>query len=218
MNLAGFAVTDTIMLPARTDFGIGIIGCGGIVNYAHLPAYRKAGFRVLACYDRNPEAAERTARDHRIPRVASSIDDLLGDPEIAIVIELIGGYEPAKSFVLKAIANGKHIVTANKALLAVHGEEIYAAAARNGVEVLYTVEVLASSERSDLEFSIAMREPPTNPSFSCPVLLDCDVPLFTKYCVRSVPCFVNASTPKPCPVAEAVESSNWGKVKALYRD
>ena len=67
--------------------------------------------------------------------------DVLDDPDIAVVIELIGGYEPAKSFVLRAIENGKHIVTANKALLAVHGEEIYAAAARKGVEVLYEAAV-----------------------------------------------------------------------------
>jgi homoserine dehydrogenase len=66
---------------------------------------------------------------------------VLEDPEIEIIIELIGGYEPARSFVLKAIENGKHIVSANKALLAVHGGEIYAAAARNGVEVLYEAAV-----------------------------------------------------------------------------
>ena len=63
--------------------------------------------------------------------------ELLDDPEIAIVIELIGGYEPARSFVLRAIAAGKHVVTANKALLAVHGGEIFAAAAARGVEVLF---------------------------------------------------------------------------------
>jgi homoserine dehydrogenase len=73
--------------------------------------------------------------------LTTDADEVLGDPDIAIVIELIGGYEPAKSFVLKAIANGKHIVTANKALLAVHGEEIYTAAARSGVEVLYEAAV-----------------------------------------------------------------------------
>lgn len=66
---------------------------------------------------------------------------LLDDPEIDIVIELIGGYEPARTFVLRAIENGKHVVTANKALLAVHGGEIYAAAARKGVEVLYEAAV-----------------------------------------------------------------------------
>lgn len=67
--------------------------------------------------------------------------EVVSDPDIAVVIELIGGYKTAKEFILKAIENGKHIVTANKALLAVHGEEIYAAAARNGVEVRYEAAV-----------------------------------------------------------------------------
>ena len=69
--------------------------------------------------------------------LTANVNEVLGDPEIAIVIELIGGYEPAKTFVLRAINAGKHVVTANKALLAVHGEEIYAAAAAKGVEVLF---------------------------------------------------------------------------------
>ncbi|TWJ18773.1 homoserine dehydrogenase [Geobacter argillaceus] len=73
--------------------------------------------------------------------LTTNANELLNDPEIDVVIELIGGYEPARSFVLKAIANGKHIVTANKALLAVHGEEIYRAAAEKGVEVLYEAAV-----------------------------------------------------------------------------
>ncbi|MBI5043508.1 MAG: homoserine dehydrogenase, partial [Nitrospirae bacterium] len=62
-------------------------------------------------------------------------EDILNDPDIDIVIELIGGYEPAKKFILKAIENGKNVVTANKALLAVHGEEIYKAAASKGVDI-----------------------------------------------------------------------------------
>jgi homoserine dehydrogenase len=69
--------------------------------------------------------------------LTTNVNEVLGDPEIAIVIELIGGYEPAKTFVLRAINAGKHVVTANKALLAVHGEEIFAAAAAKGVEVLF---------------------------------------------------------------------------------
>ena len=71
----------------------------------------------------------------------SDVNDIFDDPEISVVIELIGGYEPAKSFVLKAIEKGKHIVTANKALLALHGEEIYAAAVRKGVEVQFEAAV-----------------------------------------------------------------------------
>ncbi|PLX79855.1 MAG: homoserine dehydrogenase [Desulfuromonas sp.] len=66
---------------------------------------------------------------------------VLDAPDIDLVIELIGGYEPARSFVLRAIGNGKHIVTANKALLALHGEEIFAAAAKNGVEVMFEAAV-----------------------------------------------------------------------------
>ncbi len=66
---------------------------------------------------------------------------LLDDPEIQVVIELIGGYEPARTFVLKAIANGKHVVTANKALLAKHGEEIFAAAEAAGVNVMFEAAV-----------------------------------------------------------------------------
>lgn len=73
--------------------------------------------------------------------LTTNVDDVLCDPQIAVVIELIGGYEPARTFVLRAIEHGKHLVTANKALLALHGEEIYAAAARRGVEVLYEAAV-----------------------------------------------------------------------------
>ena len=73
--------------------------------------------------------------------LTASVDDIFEDPEISVVIELIGGYEPAKTFVLKAIEKGKHIVTANKALLALHGEEIYSAAARKGVEVQFEAAV-----------------------------------------------------------------------------
>ena len=57
---------------------------------------------------------------------------VLDDPEIDIVVELIGGLEPARSFILRALANGKHVVTANKALLATHGEELYSEARERG--------------------------------------------------------------------------------------
>ena len=73
--------------------------------------------------------------------LTTSVDDIFNDPEISVVIELIGGYEPAKTFVLKAIEKGKHIVTANKALLALHGSDIYAAAVHKGVEVQFEASV-----------------------------------------------------------------------------
>ncbi|QPJ65680.1 MAG: homoserine dehydrogenase [Candidatus Nitrohelix vancouverensis] len=60
--------------------------------------------------------------------LTDNADEILNDPEIQVVIELIGGYEPARTFVLKALNEGKHVVTANKALLAKHGEEIFSLA------------------------------------------------------------------------------------------
>jgi len=66
---------------------------------------------------------------------------VLHDPEIEIVIELIGGLEPARTFMLQAIKAGKHVVTANKALLATHGPEIFAAAQEYGVDVLFEASV-----------------------------------------------------------------------------
>jgi homoserine dehydrogenase len=73
--------------------------------------------------------------------LTTDVNAIFDDAEISVVIELVGGYEPAKSFVLKAIEKGKHIVTANKALLALHGDEIFAAAARKGVEVQFEASV-----------------------------------------------------------------------------
>jgi len=67
--------------------------------------------------------------------------EIINDPDISIVIELMGGYEPAKSFILEAIKKGKHIVTANKALLASNGSEIFSKATENGVEVAFEASV-----------------------------------------------------------------------------
>jgi homoserine dehydrogenase len=66
---------------------------------------------------------------------------MLNDPDIDVVIELIGGYEPARTFVLQALNNRKHVVTANKALLALHGEELLRAADDNGVTLMFEAAV-----------------------------------------------------------------------------
>ncbi|MDQ3261707.1 MAG: homoserine dehydrogenase [Pseudomonadota bacterium] len=114
-------------------------------------------FRVLS---RNrQEITRRAGREIRIAMVADKaldrarelvgnqaevVDDamkVITNPNIDIVVELIGGYSPAKEFVLKAIANGKHVVTANKALLATHGNEIFAAAQKAGVMVAFEAAV-----------------------------------------------------------------------------
>src|SRR5256712_13262356 len=67
--------------------------------------------------------------------------EVIEDPNIDIVLELIGGYEPARGIILSAISRGKHVVTANKALLAVHGAEIHEAARRAGVSIGYEASV-----------------------------------------------------------------------------
>lgn len=69
--------------------------------------------------------------------ITRDIFDVARNPEVDVVVELIGGYDVAKELVLEAIKNGKHVVTANKALIAVHGEEIFAAAKKAGVTVGY---------------------------------------------------------------------------------
>ena len=74
-------------------------------------------------------------------KLTSDVKDIINNPGIDIVVELIGGYKPAKEFILEAIKNKKHVVTANKALLAVHGEEIYSAAEKSGVTVGYEASV-----------------------------------------------------------------------------
>jgi homoserine dehydrogenase len=73
--------------------------------------------------------------------LTTDIQQVLTDPRVDIVIELIGGYDFAKRVILDAIQRGKHVVTANKALLAVHGEEIFAAASRQGVDLGFEASV-----------------------------------------------------------------------------
>jgi homoserine dehydrogenase len=73
--------------------------------------------------------------------VTADANAIVADPDVAIVCELIGGIEPARSLVLSAIERGKHVVTANKALIALHGNEIFAAAQRKGVIVAFEAAV-----------------------------------------------------------------------------
>ena len=82
-------------------------------------------------------------RGIRLPKgvLTNNADSLIADPDIPIIVELIGGTTVAKEIMLKAIRNGKHVVTANKALLATHGTEIFKAAERNGVRVGFEASV-----------------------------------------------------------------------------
>src|SRR5690606_7138219 len=102
---------------------------------------RRAGreIRITAVADKDAEKAKRLTNGDA-PVLADAMD-IVNDPNIDIVVELIGGYTVAKDLVLAAIANGKHVVTANKALLAVHGNEIFKAAQAKGVMVAFEAAV-----------------------------------------------------------------------------
>jgi homoserine dehydrogenase len=123
--------------------GIGTVG-GGTFTVLQRNAEeiaRRAGrpIRIVVVADRNMELAKKVTGG--ACRVTDDAFSVVTDPEVDIVIELIGGYGVAKELVLKAIANGKHVVTANKALLATHGNEIFKAAQDKGVMVAFEAAV-----------------------------------------------------------------------------
>ncbi len=123
--------------------GIGTVGGGTwtVLNRNAEEITRRAGrpIRITAVADKNVELASKVTGG--ACRVTDDAFAVVNDPEIDIVVELIGGYGVAKEVVMQAIANGKHVVTANKALLAVHGTEIFAAAQGKGVMVAFEAAV-----------------------------------------------------------------------------
>ncbi|HLP96964.1 MAG TPA: homoserine dehydrogenase [Sideroxyarcus sp.] len=123
--------------------GIGTVG-GGTFTVLQRNAEeitRRAGrpIRIVMVADRNVELAKKVTGG--ACRVTDDAFSVVSDPEVDIVVELIGGYGVAKELVLKAIANGKHVVTANKALLATSGNEIFKAAQDKGVMVAFEAAV-----------------------------------------------------------------------------
>jgi homoserine dehydrogenase len=117
--------------------GIGTVGGGTftVLSRNEAEITRRAGrpIRITQVADKNIELAKQLTGGQ--VAVTDDAFAVVNNPEIDIVVELIGGYGIAKDLVLRAIENGKHVVTANKALLAVHGNEIFAAAQKKGVMV-----------------------------------------------------------------------------------
>jgi homoserine dehydrogenase len=116
--------------------GLGTIGTGvvRILETHRAELEERAGARLALARIADPDLTRpREGLDlRRLPLVADA-GAVLDDPEISIVVELVGGLEPARSLMLRAMAAGKHVVTANKALLAHHGPELFGEARRNGV-------------------------------------------------------------------------------------
>ena len=96
-------------LPPKIDYGIAFIGCGGIVNYGHIPAYKASGFHMIGGYDLKPEAAEITVQEHGLEKVYGSLDEVLLDPMVQIVDIAVVAWEQ-KNIVAKAVAAGKHML------------------------------------------------------------------------------------------------------------
>ena len=122
--------------------GLGTVG-GGTLTVLRRNAEeitRRAGreIRVVRAAVRNLDKAKQLAGD--LP-LSTNPFDVVDDPDIDIVVELIGGLEPARELVMQAIHNGKHVVTANKHLVAKHGNEIFAAAQAKGVMVAFEAAV-----------------------------------------------------------------------------
>ncbi|MDA8093038.1 MAG: homoserine dehydrogenase [Betaproteobacteria bacterium] len=123
--------------------GLGTVGGGALTvlrrNRAEIA--RRAGREIVVknAVVRSLEKAQKHAGDGLT--ITDNPLDVVDNPDIDIVVELIGGLDPAKALVLAAIENGKHVVTANKALVALHGNEIFAAAQKRGVMVAFEAAV-----------------------------------------------------------------------------
>ncbi len=123
--------------------GLGTVG-GGTVSVLTRNAEeiaRRAGRGIVISHAAAKDYNRGLKGLDQIARITDDAYAVVNDPAVEIVVELIGGYKPALELVLKAIENGKHVVTANKALIATHGNEIFAAAQKKGVTVAFEAAV-----------------------------------------------------------------------------
>ena len=121
--------------------GLGTVGYGSFTVLAKNSAEisRRSGLEIVVSHIATRRIKE--GQDVGDVKVSADVFAVAEDPDVNIVLELIGGYDTARELVLRAIANGKHVVTANKALIAVHGNEIFSAAKQNNVVVAYEAAV-----------------------------------------------------------------------------
>ncbi|WP_291914039.1 homoserine dehydrogenase [Limnohabitans sp.] len=132
------------MKPIKVGLlGIGTVGSGtfNVLQRNQEEIQRRAGRGIEIAMVADLDVARAKAVVGEGVQVVADARAVIANPEIDIVIELIGGYGIAKALVMEAIAAGKHVVTANKALLAVHGTEIFAAAQAKGVMVAFEAAV-----------------------------------------------------------------------------
>ncbi|MDW5443057.1 homoserine dehydrogenase [Polaromonas sp. SM01] len=137
-------MTSSNLKPIKVGLlGMGTVGSGvfTVLKRNQEEIFRRAGRGIEIAMVADLDIARAQAAAGAGIEVVADARAVIANPEIDIVIELIGGYGIAKQLVLEAIEAGKHVVTANKALLAVHGTEIFAAAHRKGVMVAFEAAV-----------------------------------------------------------------------------
>lgn len=123
--------------------GLGTVGTGvvRIVEGHQEDLQRQTGLQILIEKVLVQDLVKNRAIALDRDKLTNDPADIISNPEIDVVIEVMGGIEPTKGYILQAIANGKHIVTANKDLMALHGPEILAKAAEKGCDVFYEASV-----------------------------------------------------------------------------
>jgi len=128
------------MKPVKVGLlGLGTVGGGTATvlkrNAKEIARRAGRGIEIDFIATLEPERAPELGIENI--RLTKDAYEVVNDPDIDIVVELIGGYSPAKELVLQALENGKHVVTANKALIAIHGDEIFAKAQEKGLVVAF---------------------------------------------------------------------------------
>jgi len=123
--------------------GLGTVGGGTarVLSENATEIARRAGRQIQVVHAAARDLGDKKPTGTENAKITEDAFEVVNDPNVDIVVELIGGYSPARELVLKAIANGKHVVTANKALIAKHGNEIFAAAQKKGVVVAFEAAV-----------------------------------------------------------------------------
>ena len=135
------------MSPAKNPLKVGMLGCGIvgsqvarllIENKDDLSSRAGADLTLVKVGVRDPKSKKYGIKDELL---TADLKSIVADPGIDLIIEVLGGIEPARELILTALKNGKSVVTANKALLAKHGAELYAAADSANVDLYYEAAV-----------------------------------------------------------------------------
>lgn len=122
-----------MMIMKGKIINVGMIGCGtvgiGVVNLFSEKNFEGIRLKTIAVKDINKK------RKINFQNIVADTSKIINDPEIDIVVELVGGYNPAKDYIMQAVRNGKHVITANKAVISEYGPEIFALAREKKVNI-----------------------------------------------------------------------------------